>query len=312
MRLRQLEKRDAPLMLEWMLDDSVTVGLHSNYSKKTIEDAEEFVKSSGLDATQEHCAIVSDEDEYEGTVSLRHIDGEASTAEFAIVVRKSAMSRGYAWFGMTEILRMAFEDYGLNSVYWRVATDNKRAIRFYEKHGFHIMDDIPQEILNRHVGEKECIWYACLNGDDYLNVNLSKGEVAGCSVISIKTISTVGAGELSFFEANRDIGFDIKRIYYISKVPEGMRRGFHAHKELKQLLFCPYGAVQMVLDNGTVREEITLNDPSVGIIIDKPTWREMLWLQKDSVLCVAASDYYNAEDYIRDFDEFVCYVEQGE
>ena len=93
--------------------------------------------------------------------------------------------------------------------------------------------------------------------------------------------------------------------YYISKVPEGIRRGFHAHKKLKQLLFCPYGKIQLILDNGKEREEITLSDPSVGVVIDRLIWREMLWLQKDSVLCVAASDFYEVEDYIRDYDEFL-------
>ena len=133
--------------------------------------------------------------------------------------------------------------------------------------------------------------------------------VAGCKVIRIKTIPTVNAGELSFFEAGHDIPFDIKRIYYISKVPEGVRRGFHAHKKLKQLLFCPYGRIQLVFENKNGREEIELSDPSIGVVIDRCTWREMLWLQKDSVLCVAASDYYDADDYIRDYQEFKAYCE---
>ena len=132
--------------------------------------------------------------------------------------------------------------------------------------------------------------------------------MAGCRVVRIKTIPTIEAGELSFFEANQDINFEVKRVYYISKVPEGVRRGFHAHKELKQLLFCPYGKIQLILENKEIREEITLSDPSIGIIIDKPTWREMLWLEKDSVLVVAASDYYKVEDYIRDYSEFKKYV----
>ena len=119
---------------------------------------------------------------------------------------------------------------------------------------------------------------------------------------------TINAGELSFFEADKDIPFDIKRIYYITKVPEGVRRGFHAHKELKQLLFCPYGRIQLILENELGREEIELSDPSVGVVIEKPTWREMLWLQSNSVLCVAASDYYTTEDYIRDYDEFVRFI----
>ena len=118
----------------------------------------------------------------------------------------------------------------------------------------------------------------------------------------------MNAGELSFFEATREISFDIKRIYYISKVSEGVRRGFHAHKELKQLLFCSFGRIQIVLENNNGREEIELSDPSVGVVIEECTWREMLWLQKDSVLCVAASDFYNSEDYIRKYDEFKKYL----
>ncbi len=132
--------------------------------------------------------------------------------------------------------------------------------------------------------------------------------VAGCKVIHIRTVPTPGEGELSFFEAERDIDFEIKRIYYISRVPEGIYRGFHAHKELKQLLFCPYGEIRLFLDDGINREEITLDDPSVGVVIEKPTWREMLWLKSDSVLCVAASEYFLEEDYIRDYNDFQAYL----
>lgn len=88
------------------------------------------------------------------------------------------------------------------------------------------------------------------------------------------------SGELSFFEATHDVSFEFKRMYYISKVPEGTRRGFHAHKKLKQLLFCPYGRIQLILENKYGREEIELSDPSIGVVIEEPTWREMLWLQK--------------------------------
>ena len=201
-------------------------------------------------------------------------------------------------------MKKAFSDFGLDSVYWCVSRKNKRAVRFYDKHNFHEALDIPDEVLGRYQGEKDLKWYSVLRGDVLDN----REKVAGCNIVRIKTITTVYAGELSFFEANHDIGFDIKRIYYISKVPEGVRRGFHAHKELKQLLFCPYGKIQLILENELGREEIELSDPSIGVVIDKPTWREMLWLQKDSVLCVAASDYYKVDDYIRDYKDFIEYI----
>ena len=110
--------------------------------------------------------------------------------------------------------------------------------------------------------------------------------VAGCKVIHIKTILTVDAGELSCFEATtHEVPFDIKRIYYISKVPEGVRHGFHVHKELKQLLFCPYGRIQLVLENKNGKEEIELSDPGMGVIIDQCTWREMVTKRLGSLCC---------------------------
>ncbi len=291
-------------MLEWMHDDNVTYDLHTDFASRTLKDAESFIAASEETTEDLHMAIVADNDEYMGTVSLKHIDKEQSSAEFAITVRSVAMGRGYSWYGMTEIIRIAFEELGLNCVYWCVSRKNERAVRFYNKHGFHEALDISHKILTRYEGMKDLKWYSVLNGDDYLNDAVNRNSVASCKVISIKTVPTVDAGELSFFEANHDVPFTIKRIYYISKVPEGIRRGFHAHKKLKQVLFCPYGKIQLILDDGKQREEITLSDPSIGIVIDHPIWREMLWLQRDSVLCVAASDYYEVEDYVRDYDEF--------
>lgn len=298
MYLRKLKLKDAPLMLAWMHDKSVTEKLRTDFSSKTLQDAENFIRFSWEDKDNTNYAIASDEDEYMGTVSLKHI--EDGSAEFAITVRAEAMGRGYSWFGMESIIEKAFDELGLESVYWCVSRENARAVRFYDKHNFHEVVDVPQKVLNRYEGIENLKWYSALKGDEF-NV---RDVVAGCRVIHIKTIPTVNAGELSFFEGTHEIPFDIKRIYYISKVPEGVRRGFHAHRELKQLLFCPYGRIQLVLENKHGREEIELSDPSIGVVIEECTWREMLWLQKDSVLCVAASDFYKVEDYIRDYDEF--------
>lgn len=66
--------------------------------------------------------------------------------------------------------------------------------------------------------------------------------------------------------------------------------------------------MEEVLENQHGREEIELSDPSIGVVIEEPTWREMLWLQTDSVLCVAASEFYEVEDYIRDYNEFKEYI----
>lgn len=306
MRLRDLELKDAPLMLEWMHDENVVEKLRGNFKEKTLADAESFIIASKDKERDIHLAIATDEDEYMGTVSLKSIDRGNNSAELAIIVRRTAMGRGYSWYGMEEIIRLAFEKYGLESVYWCVSKKNERAVRFYDKHNFHEALDIPQEVLKRYEGMEGLKWYSVLKGD----VLDTRTEVAGCRIIHIKTIPTVGAGELSFFEETHDVPFELKRMYYISKVPEGTRRGFHAHKKLKQLLFCPYGRIQLVLENESGREEIELSDPSIGVVIERPTWREMLWLQKNSVLCVAASDFYEVDDYIREYSEFTRYIKQ--
>ncbi len=204
-------------------------------------------------------------------------------------------------------IKKSFEDPALECVFWCVPESDSESLSFYEKKGFHKVVDIPADILKGHERQGSLIWFAVLRGDQ-----LALPEsVAGCKVIRLQTIATLDSGELTFFEENSDVPFDIKRMYYISKVPEGKRRGFHAHRDLKQLLFCPYGRILLTLENKNGREEIELSDPSVGVIIEIPTWREMTWLQKDSVLCVAASEFYSADDYIRDYDAFKAYLSQG-
>lgn len=304
MNLRKLELKDAPLMFEWMQDENVVHDLHTNFSSKTIKDAENFILSSQEFSDNLNLAVVSDADEYMGTVSLKHIDKKKGNAEFAITMRKVSMGHGYSWYGMKTIIDKAFIDFGLECVFWCVSRKNVRAIRFYEKHNFHEALDISEGILHFYEGIENLRWYSVHKDEDFSR----RTSVADCKIIHIKTVPSVGAGELSFFEGQNNLPFDIKRIYYISKVPEGVRRGFHAHKKLKQFLFCPYGKIQLILDNGDKREELELSDPSIGVLIEQPTWREMVWLQKDSVLCVAASDYYEVEDYIRDYTEFKNYI----
>lgn len=130
-------------------------------------------------------------------------------------------------------------------------------------------------------------------------------------MLSIKTVKNRSFGLLSFFEANKDIPFGIKRIYYIYQVPTGVKRGGHAHRALSQILFCPYGQIRIVLNDGIEKEEVVLDEPSKGLIISNGIWHDMIWENDNSVLCVAASDYYDENDYIRDYNEFIKLVKAG-
>lgn len=118
-------------------------------------------------------------------------------------------------------------------------------------------------------------------------------------------------GYLSFFESNKDIPFEIKRIYYTYDVSVGTKRGMHAHKDLQQVLWCPYGAIEVILDDGKEKSIYLLDSPEKALVILKGYWRDIYWRKEGSVLCVAASEYYDEEDYIRDYDEFLKYVKEG-
>ena len=125
----------------------------------------------------------------------------------------------------------------------------------------------------------------------------------------IKTISFKALGDergsLVSLEGNKSVPFDIKRVYYIFDTKEGVSRGFHAHRNLKQVAVCVTGSCRFVLDNGKQREEVVLDKPTTGLLIEDLTWREMHDFSPDCVLMVLASEYYDELDYIRDYDKFI-------
>ena len=111
-------------------------------------------------------------------------------------------------------------------------------------------------------------------------------------------------GKLISIEANKNISFDIKRVYYIFDTLPDQERGKHAHKNLEQLIIAMDGACQFILDDGENRESVWLNRPDVGLYIGKNMWREMRHFSYGCKLMILASDYYNEDEYIRDYSVF--------
>jgi dTDP-4-dehydrorhamnose 3,5-epimerase-like enzyme len=111
-------------------------------------------------------------------------------------------------------------------------------------------------------------------------------------------------GALVALEANKTIPFAIKRLYYIFDTKAGVARGFHAHKALKQVAVCVRGRCKMVLDDGKTREEVWLDSPCRGLVIEEMIWREMHEFSDDCVLLVIANELYDEADYIRSYTEF--------
>jgi diamine N-acetyltransferase len=162
MKLRNLETRDANKMLEWMHDISVVEKLHTDFSSKTIDDCYGFIRNS-ISETDIHLAISDDNDEYIGTVSLKHIYDR--TAEFAITICKDAMGKGVSIWAMREMLKIGFEKYGLTDIYWCVAADNFRALKFYDKNRFSRIESDKIKDVQGYTREliDKYVWYRVTN-----------------------------------------------------------------------------------------------------------------------------------------------------
>ena len=118
-------------------------------------------------------------------------------------------------------------------------------------------------------------------------------------------------GQLIALENEKEIPFEIKRVYYMYDTLPGVRRGFHAHKKLKQILICTSGSCKIHLDDGKETKEITLDKPYEGLFIESNLWREMYDFSEGAVLMVLASEVYDERDYIRNYDDFLKYVRGG-
>ena len=117
-------------------------------------------------------------------------------------------------------------------------------------------------------------------------------------------------GQLVALEEFKDIPFKIKRVYYMYDTAEGIVRGYHAHKTLEQILICIHVSCKILLDNGKEKKIVPLEKPYEGLYVANNMWREMYDFSADAVLMVLASELYDENDYIRDYDEFLKFIQQ--
>ena len=131
------------------------------------------------------------------------------------------------------------------------------------------------------------------------------------TLINLEKIGNGEDGYLSLIENNHYIDFSIKRVFYTYGVPVGTIRGMHAHKKCKRIIWCPYGKIEIMLDNGFKRKVYVLDSPEKALIIPEGIWITMVWKKEASVLCAAVSEYYDEEDYIRDYNKYLQHIKEG-
>lgn len=135
---------------------------------------------------------------------------------------------------------------------------------------------------------------------------MEKINVKNSGYVELPRIVDERDGVLSIMEGNKDIPFDIKRVYYINHL-ENLEsvRGKHAHRALQQVIFCINGSFTLTLDDGQTKQDIHMWRDNIGIILGTGLWHEMHSFSSGCILLVIASDYYNEADYIRNYDEFL-------
>ena len=161
--LRKLEEKDAPFMLEWMHDEEITAGFQRPFSKATLESVLHFIQNS-FDEENQNFAFVNSQDEYLGTISLKHISHVNDKAEYAVVTRKCAQGTGAAKKATEELLHYAFTNLGLHKVYLSVLEENSRAQKFYEKCGF-VREGLEVDAVKINGKYHNHIWYGIRKND---------------------------------------------------------------------------------------------------------------------------------------------------
>lgn len=134
--------------------------------------------------------------------------------------------------------------------------------------------------------------------------------VKGVSLYELPFIKDM-RGSLSVGEFERTVPFVPKRYFLVFDVPNREIRGEHAHRTCHQFLICVKGSCAAVADDGTNRQELALDRSNIGLYIPPMTWSTQYKYSSDAVLLVFASDYYDANDYIRDYSEFLSLVKQN-
>jgi dTDP-4-dehydrorhamnose 3,5-epimerase-like enzyme len=135
---------------------------------------------------------------------------------------------------------------------------------------------------------------------------MKKTTVLDCKIIHFP-INHTEKGNITAINNNIDIPFSIQRVYYLYDIPGGEERGGHAHKKLRQLIVAASGSFDLTVDDGEMKQTFQLNRPNKGLLMPSGLWRELHNFSSGSICLVLASNTYDENDYIRNYNEFEVY-----
>ena len=136
-------------------------------------------------------------------------------------------------------------------------------------------------------------------------VDHKRYNVFDCTIVELDKHHSDRKGNLTVIENGKTLPFEVKRVYYLYDVPGGENRGAHAHRDLEQLIIAASGSFKVTLDDGQCKRTFFLNRPYQGLYVKPGMWRDLEDFSSGAVCMVLASDVYQPEDYIRDYDDFL-------
>jgi hypothetical protein len=133
-----------------------------------------------------------------------------------------------------------------------------------------------------------------------------KTTVFECDLLYLNQIGDRN-GHITSINNNIDLPFEIKRVFYLYDIPGGESRGAHAHKECHQFLVAASGSFEVLLDDAKTKRNVLLNRPNLGLHIPPGIWASEINFSAGSICLVLASQEYNEEDYLRNYDKYLKY-----
>ena len=135
-------------------------------------------------------------------------------------------------------------------------------------------------------------------------MNRFVADIHACNVVELTKIHNP-AGNITIIQNGGRQPFNVKRVYYLYDIPGGSERGGHAHKNLYQLIVAASGSFDVIIDDGRNKKIVELNRPNFGLVIIPGIWREIVNFSSGAICLVLASEKYSADDYVRDYSEYV-------
>jgi len=138
---------------------------------------------------------------------------------------------------------------------------------------------------------------------------MDKKSVFECSVLDLGKIS-FPEGNLTVIENNSRFPFEVKRVFYLYDIAGGESRGAHSHKDCHQFLIAASGSFEVELDDGNYKRQVLLNRPNIGLHIPPGVWASEVNFSSGAICLVLASHTYNENDYIRNYQEYLKYINE--